>query len=192
MQKMNGTDYTLYLVYLRYAAYFCFVITLINLGVMIPLYVSGEPAQADNWKTLGYSSMNNLTILNITASQDKFDFVYLFTILVVSALAYWMIFLYQQKYEAYKLKIKPNKDDFDDISIARYSLQVTNLPTNFGKSEMEDTIKEQMVKIYQIDKLTGQSPFMEVRVMGDYNGLYQKCVKLKQNMDKLEAIRRLN
>lgn len=75
---------------------------------MIPLYVSGEPAQADSFQTLDYSSMNNLTILNITANQDKFDFVYVFTILVVSALAYWMIFLYQQKYEAYKLKIKPN------------------------------------------------------------------------------------
>jgi hypothetical protein len=92
MQKMNGTDYTLYLVYLRYAAYFCFIITLINMGVMIPMYVSGEPAQEDNWKTLGLSSMNNLTILNITASQDKFDFVYVFTILVVSSIAYCMIF----------------------------------------------------------------------------------------------------
>jgi hypothetical protein len=62
------------------------------MGVMIPMYVSGEPAQEDNWKTLGLSSMNNLTILNITASQDKFDFVYVFTILVVSSIAYCMIF----------------------------------------------------------------------------------------------------
>lgn len=49
-----------------------------------------------------------------------------------------------------------------------------------------------MLKIYPIDVFTGQSPFIKVRVMGDYNGLYQKCVKLKQNMDKLEEIRRLN
>jgi hypothetical protein len=69
---------------------------------------------------------------------------------------------------------------------------VTNLPTNFGKLELENTITEQMLKIYPIDMFTGQSPFIKVRVMGDYNGLYQKCVKLKQNMDKLEAIRRLN
>lgn len=69
---------------------------------------------------------------------------------------------------------------------------MTNLPTDIGKEKLEDTITEQMLKIYPIDVFTGQSPFVKVKVMSDYNGLYQKCVKLKQNMDKLETIRGLN
>lgn len=68
IQEMNGTDYTLYLVYLRYCAYFCLVLTVINAFIMIPLYVGGTPATVDDWRTNGASAMNNLTILNITAS----------------------------------------------------------------------------------------------------------------------------
>ncbi|MFO0117987.1 MAG: hypothetical protein ACK521_10385 [bacterium] len=47
---MNGTDYTLYLVYLRYAGWVCLILTLINCAVMIPIYASGKPMSDDNWK----------------------------------------------------------------------------------------------------------------------------------------------
>jgi hypothetical protein len=32
---------------------------------------------------------------------------------------------------------------------------VTNLPTNIGKRKLEETITEQMLKIYPIEKFTG-------------------------------------
>ena len=51
IQKMNGTDYTLYLVYLRFAAWVCLVITIINCLIMMPLYASGKPKNEDNWKS---------------------------------------------------------------------------------------------------------------------------------------------
>jgi Cytosolic domain of 10TM putative phosphate transporter len=37
--------------------------------------------------------MNRFTLLNITASEGKFDFVYVFTLLVVSGLAYAVVIL---------------------------------------------------------------------------------------------------
>ncbi len=43
MQKMNGTDYTLYLVYLRYAAWLCLIITAANFSIIIPIYATGSP-----------------------------------------------------------------------------------------------------------------------------------------------------
>lgn len=51
LQEINGSDYTLYLVYLRYASVLCAVITLFNCCVMVPLYASGEPLELDNWQT---------------------------------------------------------------------------------------------------------------------------------------------
>ena len=48
------------------------------------------------------------------------------------------------------------------------------------------------MKLYPIDPKTGSSPFVKVRVIGDYNSLYAKCVRLKQNIDKLEVIRQRN
>lgn len=50
IQKMNGTDYTLYLVYLRYAGWVCLILTLVNCSLMIPIYASGKPMKDDNWK----------------------------------------------------------------------------------------------------------------------------------------------
>lgn len=46
---MNGNDYTLYLVFLRYAAYLCAIITVINLVFMIPIYATGDPLPEDNY-----------------------------------------------------------------------------------------------------------------------------------------------
>lgn len=43
-----------------------------------------------------------------------------------------MIILYRHKYESYKKKINPQLDTFDDISVARFSLLVTNLPKDYG------------------------------------------------------------
>jgi hypothetical protein len=41
--ELNGVDYTLYLVYLRYAATMFAVMTAFNCLVMIPVYASGKP-----------------------------------------------------------------------------------------------------------------------------------------------------
>jgi len=41
--QLNGVDYTLYLVYLRYAAMLFAAVTLFNCLVIMPVYASGEP-----------------------------------------------------------------------------------------------------------------------------------------------------
>ena len=76
--------------------------------------------------------MNSLTLLNITASTGKFSFVYIFTMLFVSGVAYCSVIYYQKKYEGYKNKIDPETGEFDDVCVSRYSLFVKNLPKNMG------------------------------------------------------------
>ena len=112
---MNGTDYTLYLVFLRYAGYVCLILTCFNLVLLIPIYGTGSPVPTDNWKENNESSMNNWTVLNITANEGKFTFVYLYTMFVVSGIAYCMVIFYQKKYEMYKDTISPETGEFDDI-----------------------------------------------------------------------------
>ena len=80
--------------------------------------------------------MNNWTILNITNHKAKFDFVYIYTMLVISGFAYCMVFWYRQKYESYHSRTDPKLQEFDDIDVARYSLFVKNLPTNVGVEEL--------------------------------------------------------
>jgi hypothetical protein len=80
--------------------------------------------------------MNNWTILNITNNKAKFNFVYMFTMFVISGFAYLMVFWYRQKYESYRSKTDPKLQEFDDIDVARYSLFVKNLPTNVGVEEL--------------------------------------------------------
>jgi hypothetical protein len=48
-----------------------------------------------------------------------------------------------------------------------------------------------MQKLYPPDS-TDTSPFVKVRVIGDYSSLYKKCVKLKKLIEKLEVIRAQN
>ena len=57
---------------------------------------------------------------------------------------------------------------------------------------MQRAITTKMLKLYPVDQATGKSVFVKARVIGDYNSLYKKCVKLKTQLEKLEAIRARN
>jgi len=92
---MNGTDYMLYLVFLRYAAWLCFVITAIDIVVFVPLYLTGDPKRSQNDK---WSTMNVLTFLNITAIDWKCLFVYVSTLLMITGLSFYALFRYKRKY----------------------------------------------------------------------------------------------
>lgn len=169
---MNGSDYTLYLVFLRYVSYLCAVLAIFDVCLFIPLYWTGTTAfnTEKDW-----SSMNVLTFMNITANPYRQIFVYIFTLFVEAALAFTCLYLYRQKYESFKTTVDPSADDMDDITIAQFALFVENLPTNVGVEEMQRAISSKMQILYPPDE-SGKSPFVKARVVGDYNSLYRKCV----------------
>ena len=49
-----------------------------------------------------------------------------------------------------------------------------------------------MQKLYPADLITGRSGFVKVRVIGDYNYLYRKCVILKEYLDQLTFVQAKN
>ena len=76
--------------------------------------------------------------------------------------------------------------------MARYSLFVKHLPTNIGVEDLQRLVSDKLSRLYPADPASKQSQFVKFRVVGDYNTLYQKCVRLKQNIDKLNVIRNQN
>ena len=106
LREMNGTDYTLYLVFLRYLAYLFGAISVLNFILMIPIYASGNPS--DNEVTpKNESIMNFLTVLNITGSDAKMVIIYLFALFVIPGMAIYMVHQYRRKYEGWKKKVDP-------------------------------------------------------------------------------------
>ena len=68
LRKICGTDYALYVVFLRLALKMLFLITIFNAIVIVPLYSSGDPIPSDDYKLQDMSVMNKATVLNITAN----------------------------------------------------------------------------------------------------------------------------
>ena len=81
---------------------------------------------------------------------------------------------------------------FRDIEIARYAVQVKNLPIDEGVETLQRRLTSNMLKLYPPDPVTGKSAFLKARVIGDYNYLYKKCVILKRNIDLLEIVKQKN
>lgn len=96
LQSICGTDYALYLVFLRMVAKLLAGITVFNSFVMVPLYTMGEPMPSDDYNLVdGMSKMNAATILNITGSANKMVFAYICAIIVIPSFAFAMIYRFR-------------------------------------------------------------------------------------------------
>ena len=95
MQAICGTDYALYLIFLRSSAYLLLVITVFNAVVIVPLYVTGDPMPSDDWKANDLSKMNVATVLNVTGTQPKMIFAYICAIVIIPTMAFYMIFVFR-------------------------------------------------------------------------------------------------
>ena len=159
---------------------------------MVPLYVTGDPMPSDDFHLVEtMSSMNAATILNVTGTKGKMIFSYIVAIIIIPLFGYYMIYLFRQKYYSWKKKLDP-MDDFKDIHIASYAVEVRNLPIDEGVESLQRRITSNMVKLYPPDPITGKSAFVRARVIGDYNYLYKKSVELKNLLDELAFVRNKN
>ena len=187
-----GTDYTLYLIFLRMAAFLLLIITIFNGFIMVPLYTTGDPMPSDDYNLVdGMSKMNAATILNITGSDKKMIFAYICAIVVIPSFAFAMIYRFRQKYYHWKKRVDP-MNEFSDIDMTSYAVEVSNLPLDEGVESLQRRITSNMIKLYPPDPITGKSVFVRARVIGDYNYLYKKSVELKQHIDELNYIKGKN
>jgi len=81
--EINGLDYTLYLVFLRYSALFFACLTIYNLIFMIPVYVTGSPDP--DAPSSSNTTMNQITILNVTKNNGKMAFTYFSSLFILAA-----------------------------------------------------------------------------------------------------------
>ena len=191
--KICGTDYALYLIFLRMTSWLLFFITLFNGIIMVPIYLTGEPMPSDDYKTVdSISEMSAATVLNITLTSSKMIFTYISAIVIVPAVALFMIYKFRERYYLWKKPIDPAKQAFKDIDIASYAVEVRNLPIDEGVESLQRRIHANMLKLYPPDPITGKSAFLRARVIGDYNYLFKKSVELRQVMDELEFVKDKN
>jgi hypothetical protein len=83
--EINGIDYTLYLVYLRYCALYFAALTIYNLIFMIPIYVTGSPAEPEDDIPVSLNAMEKMTVLNVTGRSGKLTYTYFSSLILVSA-----------------------------------------------------------------------------------------------------------
>jgi len=192
LQAICGTDYALYLIFLRFSAFLLFAISIFNCIVMVPMYVTGEPMPSDDYRLVeGMSVMNAATVLNVTGTHSKMVTAYVCAVVLIPGMAFFMIYKFRQKYYIWKKSINP-MEEFKDIDISRFAIEVRNLPIDEGVESLQRRITSNMVRLYPPDPITGNSVFVRARVIGDYNYLYKKSVELKQAVDYLNYVKSKN
>lgn len=99
LQKIIGTDAALYVFWLKYAANFFGVITIMNFGFGL-MYIQGEPKPADDIRNNeGQSLLSLVTIINVSGSKLKVIGCFFQCMIVVASLILLMIFKYITKYQ---------------------------------------------------------------------------------------------
>lgn len=98
---------------------------------MVPMYATGDPIPTDDWHLTGMSSMNAATILNITGNEKKMITAFVCAIVVIPFFGFFMIYQFRQKYYGWKKRLDP-MEDFRDIDIACYAVEVRGLPIDEG------------------------------------------------------------
>ena len=192
LKDICGTDYALYLIFLRMSAILLACITLFNCVFMVPLYVTGEPMPSDDYRLVEtMSKMNAATILNVTGTEYKMILAYICAVVLIPIAAFYMINKFRNKYYAWKKPLNP-MEEFRDIDISHFAIEVRNLPIDEGVESLQRRITSNMVKLYPPDPITGKSVFVRARVIGDYNYLYKKSVELKQVVDYLSFVKSKN
>lgn len=126
--EINGIDYTLYLVFLRYSAIYFAGLTIYNLIFMIPIYLTGSPAVPFDGSPALNSTMEKVTVLNVTARSGKLAYTYFTSVILVSAGLVLTLQKYRQKYESWKKKRDPRVEFKTDADVAHYSIMVSRLP----------------------------------------------------------------
>jgi hypothetical protein len=122
--EINGIDYTLYLVFLRYCAIFFAGLTIFNLIFMIPVYVTGSPTATPHLN----STMDHITVLNVSARSGKLAYTYFSSLILVSAGLMITLQKYRLKYDSWKKKRDPRVEFKTDADVAHYSIMVSRLP----------------------------------------------------------------
>ena len=98
MKMLTGTDSALYIIFLRYSWRLFLTIFVINLFVVVPIYSSGKPLPSDDAGiNEHFSSLQLVTILNITASPVKVVSTYAIMLVIYSGLAFTMAYFYWRK-----------------------------------------------------------------------------------------------
>lgn len=173
MKEISGTDAALYLIFLRYAATFYFIMLILSAGMIIPVYISGSPLASDLInQTVDFSSLQVPTILNITGNNSKVALIFAFIFVTQTGMALAMVYYYWKKSNLWRYRSHSHTQPFKDHDVAIHSILITEIPQKLPSSEA--TLK----LISAFDKMFPPcgSKVLNAKVVGKQNKLYKLCL----------------
>jgi hypothetical protein len=113
-------------------------------------------------------------VLNVTSESSRVVATYFVALLMVGFGVIMLLQKYRLKYDSWKQKLNPTNDFSTDADIAHYSIKIDNLPTNQAPDVLANKINAVLKQVFNEDSDSG--PFIKVRVLGDYERVYDLCV----------------
>ena len=134
-----GTDCALYLVFMRYAAYFFTIITMINLIIFIPIYLTGKADDSSMYvdpttKTGQKILIKYISVLAILGESDGKLRTAIFVMMMVffTLLTFVLMYFYWKKSYEWRNKQHSHDMKFLDSDISMHAIMIKNLRTTLS------------------------------------------------------------
>lgn len=161
--QLTPADGYLYLYFLKGASLLFFILTVLNWGILIPIYAGEGRIGAKN-------NLQLLTIGNIVddVKHSKMWAVFSVTI-IVSLLTY--IFIYKQKQRIDKVNYLTYDTSLSDLDVSKYTLLIRNVPKSLRSTDGDNILfhffrefyRDQVICAHIIPNLSDLEQAMEQR-----------------------------
>jgi hypothetical protein len=141
--KLNGIDYTMYIIFIRFASVLTICLAIFSAVFLLPFYMTGDMDMDAGFTTASNTpyvedALDHFTVLNITASPGswKLQTTFILAVLVGPWVAFWLLYKYYLKYKSIAMEDEITDNYFDDKDIAKHSVMVRHLPENMAVHDL--------------------------------------------------------
>lgn len=156
-------DGYLYLYFIRGASMLFFILTVLNLGILLPIFAGEGKIGAKN-------DLQILTIGNIVDDDKHWKMWAVFSVtIIVSMLTY--IFIYKQKQRIDKVNYLTYDTSLSDLDVSKYSMMIRNVPSSLRSVDGDNMLfhffrefyRDQVICAHIIPNLSDLEQAMEER-----------------------------
>ena len=161
--QYTPADGYLYLYFLKGASLLFSILTILNCGILIPIYSGEGKLEAKN-------DLQIMTIGNIVKEPNNTRMWAVFSVtIIVSLLTY--VFIYKQKKRIDRVNILTYDESLSDLDISKYAVLVRNIPHSLRSSDGDSMLfhffrefyKDQIIGAHIIPNLAQLEEAMEQR-----------------------------
>ena len=140
MKQICGTDAALYIIFVRYAAYFFGIAAIFGFAVLVPIYATGDPEKP----SLVYDETARMkiallliSIVNCTKIQAKVATSFGIILIFYTSAIFFFLFLFWKRSLRWRFREIKQGHSYSDAEIAQQSIFISHL---------QQTVSMQMMK----------------------------------------------